>query len=74
LLAACTESPPYDADMLVAVVVFGVNVTLQVPTVRLHVVAENDPAPPVVVNEIVPVGVVAPAPLLSSTVMLQVDA
>jgi hypothetical protein len=59
--------------MLVAVVVFGVNVTLQVPAVRLQVVAENVPAPPVLANVTVPVGVVAPAPLVSATVTEQVE-
>jgi len=45
-----------------------------VPVVRLQVVAENVPAPPVLPNVTVPVGVVAPAPLVSATVAVQVDA
>jgi len=60
--------------MLDAVVVLGVKVTEQLPAVRLHVVAENVPAPPVLPNVTVPVGVVAPAPLVSATVAVQVDA
>jgi len=60
--------------ILDAVVELGVNVTLQVPAVRLQVVAENVPAPPVLPKVTVPVGVVAPAPLVSATVAVQVDA
>ena len=60
--------------MLEAVVVPGVNVTEQVPAVRLQLVAENVPAPPVLANETEPVGVVAPTPLVSATVAVQVDA
>ena len=49
-------------------------VTLHVPAVRLQVVAENVPAPPVLANETEPVGVVAPAPLVSATVAVHVEA
>jgi len=67
-------SPPYDAVMLDAVVDPGVNVTEQDPAVRLHVVDENVPAPPVLPKVTVPVGTVAPAPLVSATVAVHVDA
>jgi hypothetical protein len=60
--------------MLDAVVDPGVNVTLQVPAVRVQLGAENVPAPPVLANDTVPVGTVAPAPLVSATVAVQVDA
>jgi len=52
----------------------GVKVTEQDPVVRLQVVEENVPAPPVLPKVTVPVGVVAPAPLVSATVAVQVDA
>jgi hypothetical protein len=60
--------------MLEAVVELGVNVTEHDPAVRLHVGAENVPAPPVLENVTVPVGVVPPTPLVSATVAVQVDA
>jgi hypothetical protein len=60
--------------MLAAVVEPGVNVTEQVPAVRLQVVAEKVPAPPVLAKVTVPVGIVAPTPLVSATVAVQVDA
>ncbi len=40
----------------------------------MHDGALNEPAAPVELNETVPVGVVAPAPLVSVTVAVQVDA
>jgi len=49
-------------------VALGVNVTEQDPAVRLHVVDENAPAAPVLLKVTVPVGTVAPAPLVSATV------
>jgi len=60
--------------ILDAVVEPGVNVTEQVPAVRLQVAAEKVPAPPVLPNVTVPVGVVAPAPFVSATVAVQVEA
>lgn len=66
-------SPPYAAVMLATVVVLGANVTLQLPADNVHVVAENVPAPPVLVNVTVPVGTVAPAPFVSATVAVHED-
>jgi hypothetical protein len=60
--------------MLDAVVVSGVNVTEQDPAVRLQVVVEKVPAPPVLANVTVPVGVEPPTPLVSATVAVHVDA
>jgi len=60
--------------MLEAVVVPGVNVTEQDPAVRLQVVAEKVPAPPVLPKVTVPVGVVEPAPFVSATVAVHVEA
>jgi hypothetical protein len=54
--------------------VSGVNVTEQLPADNVQVATENVPAPPVLANVTVPVGVVAPAPLVSATVAVQVDA
>jgi hypothetical protein len=51
----------------------GVNVTLQVPEARLQVVAERVPAPPVLVNVTVPVGVDVVGGDVSVTVTLQVE-
>jgi hypothetical protein len=51
-----------------------VKVTEQVPAAdKVHVVAENVPAAPVRVKVTVPEGVVAPAPLVSATVAVQVE-
>jgi hypothetical protein len=56
-------------------VVLGVKVTEHVPVAdRVHVVAEKAPAAPVEVNVTVPAGVVAPAPLVSVTVAVHVEA
>jgi hypothetical protein len=55
-------------------VVLGVKVTEHVPVAdRVHVGAEKAPAAPVEVNVTVPAGVVAPAPLVSATVAVQVE-
>jgi hypothetical protein len=67
-------SPPYDAVILEAVVELGVNVTEQVPAVSAQVAAENVPAPPVLANVTVPVGVDVGAGLVSLTVAVHVEA
>jgi len=59
--------------MLVAVVEPRVNVTEQVPADRVQVVAENVPAPPMLVNVTVPVGVEAVGGEVSATVAVQVE-
>jgi len=59
--------------MLDGVVVPGVNVTEQVPVVRLQVAAENVPAPPVLPKLTVPVGVDVGAGLVSETVAVHVE-
>src|SRR5205809_452341 len=52
----------------------GVNVTEQLPLTSVQLVALNVPARPVAVNATEPAGVVAPAPLVSATVAVQVEA
>ncbi len=53
----------------------GVNVTEQLPVAdRVHVAAEKVPAAPVDVKLTVPEGVLAPAPLVSVTVAVHVEA
>src|SRR5437867_13413301 len=51
----------------------GVNVTEQLPLERVQLVALKVPARPVAVNATEPAGVVAPAPLVSATVAVQVE-
>src|SRR5207249_2680010 len=51
----------------------GVNVTEQLPLERVQLVALKVPARPVAVKATEPAGVVAPAPLVSATVAVQVD-
>jgi len=51
-----------------------VNVTEQLPLTNVQLVALNDPARPAAVNATEPAGVVAPAPLVSATVAVQVEA
>src|SRR5438067_2499002 len=52
----------------------GVNVTEQLPLERVQLVALKVPARPVAVKATEPAGVVAPAPLVSATVAVQVEA
>src|SRR5437773_11243731 len=52
----------------------GVNVTEQLPLERVQLVALKVPARPVAVKATEPAGVVAPAPLVSATVAVQVGA
>ena len=51
----------------------GVNATEQLPLERVQLVALKVPARPVAVKATEPAGVVAPAPLVSATVAVQVD-
>src|SRR5436190_1701797 len=51
----------------------GVNVTEQLPLTSVQLVALKVPARPVAVKATEPAGVVAPAPLVSATVAVQVD-
>jgi len=51
----------------------GVNVTEQLPLTNVQLVALKVPARPVAVNATEPAGVVAPAPLVSATVAVQVE-
>jgi len=74
VLVAWVESPPYVAVTLDGVVVPGEKVTEQVPASRAHVSVENVPAPPVPAKDTVPVGAVAPTPLVSASVAVQVEA
>jgi hypothetical protein len=56
-------------------VVLGVKVTEHVPVAdRVHVGAEKAPAAPVEVKDTVPDGILEPAPLVSVTVAVQVEA
>jgi len=50
-----------------------VNVTEQLPLTNVQLVALKVPARPVAVNATEPAGVVAPAPLVSATVAVQVE-
>src|SRR5437773_1787013 len=52
----------------------GVNVTEQLPLARVQLVGLKGPARPVAVKATEPAGVVAPAPLVSATVAVQVEA
>jgi hypothetical protein len=52
----------------------GVNVTEHVPVASVQLAALNVPARPVAVNPTEPAGVVAPAPLVSATVAVHVEA
>jgi hypothetical protein len=52
----------------------GVKVTEHVPAARVQLGALNVPARPAAVKPTVPLGVVAPAPLVSATVAVQVEA
>ena len=49
------------------------NVTEQLPLTNVQLVALKVPARPVAVNATEPAGVVAPAPLVSATVAVQVE-
>ena len=49
------------------------NVTEQVPLIRVQLAALKVPAPPVEVKPTEPAGVVPPAPLVSATVAVQVE-
>jgi len=60
--------------ILDGVVVFGVNVTLHDPAVKLQVVADKVPAPPVAAKVTVPVGTDVVPGEASATVAVQVDA
>ena len=51
----------------------GVNVTEQLPLTNVQLVALKVPARPVAVKATEPAGVVAPAPLVSATVAVQVE-
>src|SRR5437762_13624582 len=51
----------------------GVKVTEQLPLTNVQLVALKVPARPVAVKATEPAGVVAPAPLVSATVAVQVD-
>ncbi len=51
----------------------GVNVTEQLPLTNVQLVALKVPARPVAVKATEPAGVVAPAPLVSVTVAVQVE-
>lgn len=66
-------SPPYDAEILDTVVVVGANITEHFPPLRVQLVEENVPAPPVLVNVRVPVGVDVGAGLVSATVAVHVE-
>jgi len=55
-------------------VALGVNVTEQLPETKVHVVALNEPAAPVLDHVTVPVGVVVGAGEVSATVAVQVAA
>ena len=74
LLVRWLASPPYEPVIVEVPAADGVNVTLHVPATSVHDAALNVPATPVLVNVTVPVGVVAPAPLVSATVAVHVDA
>jgi hypothetical protein len=52
----------------------GVNVTEQVPADRVQLGELNVPARPLAVKPTEPAGVVAPAPLVSATVAVHVEA
>jgi hypothetical protein len=74
-LLAWTESLGVYVPVMVAVpVADGVNVTEQVPAARVQLGALNVPAEPLEVNPTDPAGVDAPAPLVSATVAVHVDA
>src|SRR5947199_5655013 len=51
----------------------GVNVTEQLPLTKVQLVALKLPVTPVAVKATEPAGVVAPAPLVSATVAVQVE-
>ena len=51
----------------------GVNVTEQVPAASVQLATLKVPARPAAVNPTEPAGVVAPTPLVSATVAVQVD-
>src|SRR5436189_6345549 len=59
--------------MVAVPVELGVKVTEQLPLTSVQLVALNVPARPVAVNATEPAGVVAPAPLVSATVAVQVE-
>ena len=59
--------------MVAVTAAVGVNVTEQLPLERVQLVALKVPARPVAVKATEPAGVVAPAPLVSATVAVQVD-
>jgi hypothetical protein len=74
-LPACIESLGVYVPMMVAVPdADGVNVTEHAPADNVQLGALNVPARPLAVNPTEPAGVVAPAPLVSVTVAVQVDA
>lgn len=54
-------------------VVLGVNVTAHFPPLSEQLVEENVPAPPVLVNVTIPVGVDVGAALVSGTVAVHVE-
>jgi hypothetical protein len=75
-LPACTASLAVYVPVMVAVpAALGVNVTEHVPAAdSVQLGALNVPARPVAVKPTEPPGVVAPAPLVSATVAVQVEA
>jgi len=64
----------YAPVIVEAVVELGVKVTEQLPLASVQLGALKVPAPPVEVNATVPAGVELPAPLVSVTVAVHVDA
>ena len=81
VLAAWVVLPPYAPVIVAAPAALGVNVTehVEVPTValatRVHGLGvPNVPVAPVEVNVTEPEGLLAPAPLVSTTVAVHVEA
>jgi hypothetical protein len=70
LLMACVASPPYDAVTVNVPATLLVYDTEHVPALSVQLVGVK--VPPVAVKLTVPVGVVAPAPLVSATVAVHV--